>query len=52
MRNEAVETTSLKRFISGMAEGCAALDVWYDCWRIRILDKPRRVVGEVVGEMH
>ncbi len=47
MRNEAVETPSLKRLTSGIAEGCATLDVWYDCWRIRILDKPRGVVGEM-----
>ena len=43
MREEAVESTSLKGLISGIAEGCATLDVWQDCWRIRILDKPRRV---------
>ena len=49
MRNEAVETTSLKRLTSGIAEGCATLDVCYDCWRIRILDKPRGVV--LLGEM-
>ena len=44
MRNEAVEITSLKRLISGIAEGYATLDVWHDCWRIRILAKPREVV--------
>ncbi len=44
MRNKAVETTSLKRLISGTAEGCVTLGVWYDCWRIRILDKPHKMV--------